>query len=181
MLVYHGSDSNFRTLRISKSLVKHQSTLDNEGIGIYFSTDKEVARSYGKYIYSLYVNDKYLYDFRKKNVCRAYVSKVVNYVYKQTKVNIGYFMDLNGLIDRLYWGGTSICGVGREIYMCLDSCDIFWTKLTETQRQRVRSALNRCDKDCPPAYLFNYHIKNVGVIKNVSEDVVIIYTKENSY
>lgn len=36
MLVYHGSNSNFRTLRISKSLVKHDSTLENEGLGIYF-------------------------------------------------------------------------------------------------------------------------------------------------
>ena len=48
MIVYHGSNSNFKSLRISKSLVKHNSTLLNEGLGIYFSTDKEVARSYGK-------------------------------------------------------------------------------------------------------------------------------------
>ena len=32
MIVYHGSNSNFKSLRISKSLVKHNSTLLNEGL-----------------------------------------------------------------------------------------------------------------------------------------------------
>lgn len=65
MIVYHGSNSNFKKLRIAKSLVKHQSTLENEGLGIYFTTDKEIARSYGKWIYSLEIPDDMI-DFRNK-------------------------------------------------------------------------------------------------------------------
>ena len=59
MVVYHGSNSNFKKLRISKDLVKRESTKTNEGMGIYFTTDKEIARSYGKYIYTIEINDKY--------------------------------------------------------------------------------------------------------------------------
>lgn len=44
MIAYHGSDSNFKTFRLSKSLVKHNSTLENEGLGIYFSTDIEMEK-----------------------------------------------------------------------------------------------------------------------------------------
>lgn len=63
----------------------------------------------------------------------------------------------------------------------MDSCDMFWSELTQNQRQRVRTALKRCDRDCPVAYLFNYHIKNVGVIKKIADNIVIIYSKESSY
>ena len=45
MIVYHGSDSNFRKLRIAKELVKNSSTMLNEGMGIYFFTNKEQTQS----------------------------------------------------------------------------------------------------------------------------------------
>ena len=43
MRVYHGSSHNFKKLRIDKHLVNYESTLLNEGLGIYFSTDFEIA------------------------------------------------------------------------------------------------------------------------------------------
>lgn len=181
MLVYHGSDSNFRVLRISKSLVKRQSTLDNEGLGIYFSLDKEVARSYGKYIYSLYVNDRYLMDFRKKDVCRGYVQKVVSYVRKVSGVYTSEFINLENVVSRVYLGGVAVSGVGREIGLMLDSVERFHLRYSESVKNKVRVALARCDRECPVAYLFNYHIKNTGVVKKVSDDIVIIYKKEQSY
>lgn len=78
MIVYHGSNSNFRTLRISKNLVNHKSTITNEGLGIYFSTNLDVAKSYGKYIYTLEINDKVLIDFRSRGNCRRYLAKLAN-------------------------------------------------------------------------------------------------------
>ena len=70
MIVYHGSNSNFTKLRIAKSLVKNSSTLENEGPGIYFSTDKSVAKHYGKYVYTLDINDKYFLDSRNAVICK---------------------------------------------------------------------------------------------------------------
>lgn len=66
MIAYHGSNRNFKKLRISKQLVQRTSTELNEGIGIYFSTNKRVAESYGNYVYILEINDKYFKDFRKR-------------------------------------------------------------------------------------------------------------------
>lgn len=81
MVVYHGSNRRFKSLRISKSLVNGRGSLENEGLGIYFSTDRDVACSYGKYVYRLYVNDKVLKDFRKE-VC---MSTVCSFYFKQGK------------------------------------------------------------------------------------------------
>lgn len=181
MLVYHGSDSNFKNLRISKSLVKHQSTLENEGLGIYFSTDREVARSYGKYIYSLYVNDSYLLDFRKKSVCVSYMTKIIGYVRAKSGIDIRRIIDVNPTISRMYLGGTAISRVGQELKLVLDSSEYFWCGLNEKQRGAIIKALGYCDRHCPVAYLFNYSIKNTGIVKSVDENVVIIYKKENSY
>ena len=94
MIAYHGSNSNFRQLRIAKSLVKHTSTLDNEGLGIYFSTDKEVAKSYGKYLYTLEINNKYFRDFRNIKTCRQYLALLSQEVYKRFKIDILYFIDM---------------------------------------------------------------------------------------
>lgn len=180
MLVYHGSDSNFKKLRIAKSLVKHESTLTNEGMGIYFSTDKEIAKSYGKYIYTLEINDKCFVDFRNRTKCRLYVAKLANSVYQKTGVDILQYINLEETADRMYWGGLSICGVGREIYLLLDSNEKFY-QLPQGKIEKIYQMLRAYDKKQLNVYMFNYHIKNIGVIKKVNEDVVRIVKKENSY
>lgn len=180
MIVYHGSNSNFKKLRISSSLVKHESTKTNEGLGIYFSTNKEVARSYGKYIYTLEINDKYFIDFRGRTKCRLYVAKLAQSIYKELKIDILKYFSLEAITDRMYWGGLAISGVGHEVYMLLDSNE-YWYSLPKTKIDRVYQILRAYDKKHLYAYMFNYHIKDIGVIKNVSEDVVRIINKEQSY
>lgn len=180
MIVYHGSNSNFRRLKIAKNLVKHQSTLDNEGLGIYFSTDIEVARSYGKYIYTLEINDAYLYDFRNINVCRKYLSKICFDISLKTGLDISKYIELENVALRMKLGGQAISGVGRELYMLLDS-NFEWYQNSRTKVERVCSLLRSYDRNCPKAYMFEYHIKNIGVIKDVSEDIVTIVSKKSSY
>lgn len=180
MIVYHGSDSNFRKLRISKDLVKHRSTLDNEGLGIYFSTDIEVAKSYGKYVYTLEINDNYFLDFRRRTVCRLYIGKLAQYVYKNIGVDILSYFSMEQLADRMYWGGQTISGVGKEISLLLDSNEA-WFGLPKTKIEKVLRILKSWDKKMLKSYMFNYHIKNIGVIKDVSEDVVRIIEKRESY
>lgn len=180
MIVYHGSDSNFKQLRIAKDLVKRISTADNEGMGIYFSTDKMVARSYGKYIYTLEVNDDCFLDFRKESVCKSYVNKIIQEVYQKCGVNLYYYFDSNHLCNRMYWGGQSIYMVGKEISDVLDSTDKFYCSFTETKRREVYRVLRSYDKRLK-AYMFNYHIKDIGVLKSVDDNVVKIINKESSY
>ena len=69
MRVFHGSPRSFTKLRIDKRLIRHNATLENEGAGIYFTTDLSRAKSYGKYIYELEISDKYLRDFRDIKEC----------------------------------------------------------------------------------------------------------------
>lgn len=105
MLVYHGSNSNFKQLRISKSLVNIESTLTNEGLGIYFSTNKEIASSYGKYLYTIDINDRILLDFTKRQICERFINSITNEVYKKHGFNLRQFMGndtINMLIINIY-------------------------------------------------------------------------------
>lgn len=177
MIVYHGSNRNFKTLRISKSLVRYDSTLENEGIGIYFSTDKDVAMSYGKYLYVLEVNDKYFYDFRKMATCKGYIDFIRKSIYKDFRVDIGMYADLTIVTNYMNYGGIAISGVGKELCLQLDSVESWYHNVSPTLQSKIFSALRRYDKNCPKAYMFNYNIKNCGVIKDVSEDIVKIVEK----
>lgn len=176
MIVYHGSDSNFKTLRISKSLVKHKSTFDNEGLGIYFSTNIETAKSYGKYLYILEINDNVFMDFRKLAICKSYLGNIVSYVYQNSCINIMNYITVFDTINRLNLGALAVSGVGKELSMLLDSTEKWYT-LPESKINKVYKLLKSIDKNCPKAYMFNYHIVNIGVIKDVSPDVVRIVDK----
>lgn len=176
MIVYHGSNSNFKSLRISKSLVKHSSSLLNEGLGIYFSFDRKVAESYGKYLYTLEINDKLLLDFRKRSVCRLYIASMAKEIYKKTKLDILYYINMNEIAERIYYGEQCICILGDEIANILDSTDSWYFSTTEKQRIEVYKMLRHMDKDKLHVYLFNYNIKNIGIIKDLN--AVRIINKE---
>lgn len=177
MIAYHGSNRNFKKLRISKQLVQRTSTELNEGIGIYFSTNKRVAESYGNYVYILEINDKYFKDFRKKSTCITHIKKLVSYVYKKTGVNIQNFIELNTTINYMHFGGISIYNLSKELGLLLDSSEEWYRSLSQTKRNQVLSALRQYDKEQSIAYMFNYSIKNIGVIKRISDDIVVIRDK----
>lgn len=180
MIVYHGSNSNFKKLRIAKNLVKHESTMNNEGLGIYFSTDRSVAESYGKYLYTIEINDKYLVDFRKKDKCSLYIRKIINTVYKETGVKINNYFSAADFINRMYFGGQAISTVGKDIAEILDNTSEFYFACSQTIREKIYRELRKVDKELKIAYMFNYHIKNIGIIKCVDDNnIVRIVRKEN--
>ena len=179
MIVYHGSTHRFKKLRIGKSLVECRSTVDNEGYGIYFSTDRTVAESYGPYIYVLEINDECLEDFREKEVCRRYLNDLCDYVFEKTGILLNEYVNLSHTLDRMRLGGLAISGVGREIYLLLDSEELFYRQVCETKREKLYRLLRNYDRKHLDAYMFEYHIKNIGVIKNVSTDVVKIIRRED--
>lgn len=180
MIVYHGSNSNFKKLRIAKNLVKHESTMNNEGLGIYFSTDRSVAERYGKYLYTIEINDKYLVDFRKKDKCSLYIRKIINTVYKETGVKINNYFSAADFINRMYFGGQAISTVGKDIAEILDNTSEFYFACSQTTREKIYRELRKVDKELKIAYMFNYHIKNIGIIKCVDDNnIVRIVRKEN--
>ena len=181
MIVYHGSDSNFKQLRIAKSLVKHRSTLENEGLGVYFALDKEVARSYGKYIYTLDINNKYLKDFRNASVCDSYLRRIAEEIQKDININILYYIDLNQFITRMCCGGISIASTCEDIYNILENNEDWYIVTNKSRRERAYKVLRNYDKNHLYAYLFMYHIPNIGVIKVIDDNVVKIVKKESSY
>lgn len=178
MIVYHGSNSNFKRLKIAKDLVRFESTVSNEGYGIYFSTYREVAESYGKYLYTLEIDDKQLLNFKNNRTCLYYLNNLKNYIREKTEINIYDYISYNGIANYMQYGGIAIWGVGREIYMQLDSIEEWHASTSESKRNKVYSILRGYNKRSLKAYIFNYHIRGVGVIKDVSEDVVKIISKE---
>lgn len=180
MIVYHGSNSNFKNLRISKSLVKNNSTLENEGLGIYFSTNRSIAESYGKYVYTLEINDKYVSDFRNINTCELYLLHIVKNIKQVTGIDIRNFLDLKDTVTRMCCGGLAITGVGRELYLLLDSVESWYISVSSRDIERVYRLLRLTDNKLGvKAYMFTYHIPDIGVIKDVSDNVVRIVNKES--
>ena len=181
MLVYHGSDSNFKKLRVGKSLVKKGSTMSNEGCGIYFFTKKEMAKSYGKYVYTIEINDNYLLDFKSKTVCRKYLNNIRMDIREKFNVDIANYIKLEDVAMNMKLGGLCIFQTGRELYMLLDSEYRWYQDMSNTKIERVYSFLRNYDKRHLKVYTFNYHIPNIGVIKDVSEDVARIVKKEQRH
>lgn len=178
MIVYHGSNSNFRKLKIAKGLVRCESTMNNEGLDIYFSTDRSVAESYGKYLYTLEINDKYLVDFRKKAKCVSYIRKIISTVYKNTGVRTDNYFSAEEFANSMYFGRQVISRVGKEIGEVLDSTEKFYFAYNQTTREKVYRELRKIDRELKIAYLFTYYIKNIGVIKCADENIVRIINKE---
>lgn len=181
MRVYHGSNHNFKKLRISKSLCNYESTLQNEGLGIYFTTDLEVAKSYGKYIYILEINPAHFIDFRKEYACKVYLNKMVIELCNLIHKDIRYMLNMQSIVLYMHAGGIALYQTGVEVYMNLDSCEDFYTRLTDKERQKIRQFLYSYDKSHLGAYMFTYSIKNTGVCKTVDESVVRIVDKKERH
>lgn len=184
MLVYHGSNSNFKQLRISKSLVNRENTLTNEGLGIYFSTNKEIASSYGKYLYTIDINDRILLDFTKRQICERFINSITNEVYKKHGFNLRQFMGndtINMLIINIYCGGVGIAFLGREYSLLLDSNEYWHTNVSSTMRSKVIVSINQFIKNHLIAYRFRYSIDDVGVIKNLDNRYIKLVSQYNLY
>lgn len=177
MIAYHGSNSNFKTLRIAKNLVHSSGTMLNEGMGIYFSLRQDVASSYGKYLYVLDVADSWVNDFRKIGVCRTYINSICNHILKVIGLDISRFFSCNLVAQYVCEGRVAVSGVGHEIQLNLDSSGDWYERVSPAKIEAVWKLLDYYDKNCPKVFLFNYNIPDCGVIKDVSSEIVVIQQK----
>lgn len=194
MIVYHGSNSNFNKLRISKELVhweKEHSDEDGikfrylpsgytEDIGIYFTSNKELAKQYGKYIYTLEINDKYVKDLRGRTACRLFLSKMAQEIYKKIDVDILEYINLEQLAERMYFYTTCISTIYTDIEIILNN-NKYFNELAVSKRDRVNQMIRAYCKREIIVILFNSAVNGQGVIKKVNDDIVRIINKEQLY
>jgi hypothetical protein len=183
MIIYHGSNHRFRSFKIEKRLVENQSTLLNEGMGIYFSTNPEIACSYGKYLYTVEIPDKLIVDFTKKSNCAKYYERIISNASEVSNVDIHSYISKdmrNIIIDNLHVGVQCISTLGEEIYNILDSTEDWYIdkNISEFQREKVRRYLKK-ESNMLLMYIFNYQIPDIGVIKKPGLPFVKIISIEN--
>ena len=175
MVVYHGSSHNFNTLRLVKKNTS-ESTMLNEGLGIYFSSDIEVASSYGRYLYRLELNDSVVWDFRDLRHCYVFVNQFGQQFRKRWNIRIWQFVDANTLSEYLHDANIAIVGVAEEVRQLLLSSERFYQLYGHLVDPISTWLINW--KGWPKAYFFPYNIKDCGVIKDVSPNIVRITGKE---
>lgn len=175
MTVYHGSNHNIRTLRLRPDLTK-DSSLRNEGVGIYFSLLESVARSYGEFCYTIEVDNRFVVDMRRFDMCQAYIRQLSNEVATKFGFSLDPYMDMNMLASYIQAGSISIAGIGKEVKNILDSVESFYRRHSQ-QSEAIFRWLDKW-KGYPKVYLFTYEIAQCGVIKDTSPDVAQIVRKE---
>lgn len=176
MRVFHGSPRSFTKLRIDKRLIRHNATLENEGAGIYFTTDPNRAKSYGRYLYELEISDKYLMDFRNIKECAKYLTEVRKHIISKAGVDIGKYIDLRSIAASMHNTHISISETCNEIYLLLDSNEQ-WYSLSNSRIQRIYSILRAFDRRNLKVYMFPYMIENVGISKTTDESIIRIVSK----
>lgn len=81
-------------------------------------------------------------------------------------MDVKKYADINSVINYASFGGIAISGIGKEIGLSMDSHDSFYSDISEYKRSQILRILRNYDRKHLTAYLFNYHIKGVGVIKD---------------
>lgn len=168
MIVYHGSNKSFDKFVIDKSLVRWNTTESNEGLGIYFCLNRDTAKSYGKYLYTIDIPNSSVTDFRKQSVCDSLIDNIGSILYLRYGFNIGDYVNTVLLRDFIMCGHISICnGIGKEIGLYLDSTEE-WYNSYKADISDIQSLVDSYIAKTYKAYLFEYQIKDIGVIKDVN-------------
>lgn len=175
MVVYHGTNHHFKKLKISNKLSSPES-LQNEGKGIYFSDDSNVATYYGKTVYEIVITPL---DFRKITVCRQFIKKLVSYVKTNTKVDIYPYIE--DIATQIYNNNCCVANLSENIVLVLDNNQKYYEEHTITKQKQVNSYIKKYCKTNIKAYFFGGKSSKIGVIKDLSsiESVTKITEKIN--
>lgn len=167
MLLYHGSSHRFSKpdMRAIKKYCSDASS-NNEGYGLYCSTDLSVAQSYGKYTYVVVVDDKDVIDFSKMANCKFILKKLVIHIRNNTGVDITPFIDVIQICNGIQQGRIGVAFIGDYIRIILDNSEKFYSKC-EKYADSVLNALIDFDNKCvPKMYKVQCNVRNVVIIKD---------------
>lgn len=98
MILYHGSNEVFEEFKISKELAHHDvESILPEGIGVYMTSKKEIAKSYGE-LYTVEIQAKNILDFTTFKSCKRIINNFLK-VYDTEKLLINIDDTINSIID----------------------------------------------------------------------------------
>ena len=183
MIVYHGSNSNFSVLRISPRLTKSSSGYLSEGYGIYFSLNPEVAKGYGKYLYILEVNDRYVKDYRDYRECSALLIDLIATVSKDVNRDLRAYLPsdfISSMSNDIVRGNYGVGYLDKDLVNILCENKDFMRDFSYSLKEEVFRKFRVELKKKLAVYMFTSEVDGTGIIKNVSKNIVKIVGKERS-
>lgn len=122
--LYHGSHKLFNSFKIGKEWVVRDESLLAEGLGIYLTEDKKLADSYGKYLYTVEIDEQSVTDFTDAFVVR----KVIHSISTDVTISLDEEIDIEQVIERVLNGGIKVTQLYDEINQLLDSNYSFYER-----------------------------------------------------
>lgn len=120
MILLHGSNRKFNEFKVGKEYSKSDFLM--EGLGIYMTENQEVASSYGRYMYNVFVNENDIFDATDMKSLKNLFFKLG----KGINIPLEQFINIDDLIIGIQEGDYSITGAGKEICDLLDSNESFY-------------------------------------------------------
>ena len=177
MILHHGSTKDFDKFEISE---KHLSTkIENliEGMGIYFSDNKEFVKSYGNFIYTIDMDNNDCWDFTNPETMPMFIDKIS----EKVKFPILNFLSPNSF-EWILNGNLSIRRFSREIMLQLDSVETFYEVLGNRDSEELFEEITKeYEKLLFSKRFFKYFdasFKTVIYLCTNKEDTVKILSKE---
>lgn len=122
MKLFHGSIYDFDKFEISEKHLRTKKDSLMEGLGIYFSEQKDFAKDYGNYVYTIDFDENNCWDFTDKKI----IKKIIEKVSKKVNFDVSAFIPEIS-IDSLIDGRISATKFSREITLWLDSNESFYS------------------------------------------------------
>lgn len=167
MILYHGSYHNFDFPNMSQiKKYSKESSLLNEGHGLYCTTMPEVAKSYGKYIYEINVDTKDVKVFNSYSGVQYYIERIIIFIKEKNNVDISPYININNIAAYVVSGKIGLCNIGREIDKILDNSESFYNRYGSVY-EFVHNSLRLWDKEyLPGCYKVECSIPNTFIIKD---------------
>lgn len=168
MKLYHGSNRLFKEFKISKELKNFGEDVLAEGIGIYMTENKNVASSYGAYIYEIEVDEKNIFDATSEEEIINIIRKVSNLV----DFDIENMIDIYDLCEGIKEGDLSVTELYKEINDLLDSKEELYINYADRVEDYENGLFGQIEK----AYLnllpsiIKYNDKSLGVVYICKKD-----------
>lgn len=170
MIVYYGSSKHFTNI---KDLLDINDPNCNgvEGVGVYISTNIEIARTRGSYIYRIDLRNEYIKDFRNPGFAEDSISALCMIPANITGRTLP--PDIRAeLVESILTGNSVIGTLDQELLERLECYDWWYDEVTQRQQEEVSFHLSETIKRYTKVYTFSEgSLGNkfvVGVIKDLN-------------
>lgn len=167
MKLYHGSNHSFDFPNISQiRKYSKESSLLNEGHGLYCTSIPMVATGYGKYIYEIEVDRQDIRTFNSYTSVGLYIMEIAEFVENRNKVKIAPFLNINNIAAYVVGGKLGVCNIGREIENILDNNEQFYNRYGSISEVVYESLRLWDKKHSPGCFKVECSVPNTFIIKD---------------